>query len=158
MIAEELLQRARAAGLTVERVGPRLLYKPKEGAPGALIDELRVHKGRIIGYLEGEVRTRPKCSVAALLAWAGELAQKEEVLPEPVTFVEAPKRTISTDSISWLAARYLRVICCARLQQSTGGGDGWQSHWWKQREEEALGALAALRLALDGRDKGQHSA
>jgi hypothetical protein len=86
----------------------------------------------------------------ALLAWASELAEQEAVLPGPISYIEAPRRTVTTQEVSRHAAQYLRTIARARLQQETGGWGRWTPEWWAGVEEEAMGALTALRSALDG--------
>lgn len=89
-----------------------------------------------------------EAATAHLLAWASELAGQEIVLPEEVRFVEAPLRTVATRRVSWYATQYLRTIASARLSQDTGGWGKWTSEWWRERQEEALGALASLKEAL----------
>jgi len=89
----------------------------------------------------------------ALLAWASELAEQDLVLEKPVSFVEAPRRTLTTERVSEKAARYLRVISYACLQQRTRGMGRFKPPWWKEREEEALGALSALREAMEGQQE-----
>ena len=86
----------------------------------------------------------------SLLAWASELAEQDVVLPEPISYIEAPRRTVTTEEVSRYAARYLWTIGYSRLQQETGGWGRWTPEWWTGVEDEAVGALAGLRSALDG--------
>ena len=92
-----------------------------------------------------------------LLAWAAQLAEQDVVLTSTVSYVEAPMRTITTERVSWYATHYLRTIAHARLQQQTGGWRPWTPEWWREREEEALGALAALRVALGERMRAEEN-
>ena len=103
---------------------------------GALLPELKVNQPHIPTTVD-------------LLPWASELAEQDLVLPERVSFVEAPKRTVTTERVSWYAVHYLKTISCARIQQQTGGWGLWTPEWWREREQEALGSLAALRKALE---------
>lgn len=84
----------------------------------------------------------------ALLAWACDLAELDMVLPDCITFIEAPQRPVTTGRVSWYAREYLRTISFARLQQQSGGVGQWTTEWWKKRQGEAVGALEALRQAL----------
>ena len=77
------------------------------------------------------------------------LANTEQVFKSPVTYMEVPLRTVCTTRVSSYAAYYLKTISRARLQQQTGGWPPWTPQWWKEREEEALGALASLRDAVE---------
>ena len=55
----------------------------------------------------------------------------------------------------WCAAQYLRTISYAKLQQSMGGWGQWIPEWWRKREEEAVGTLAALRKAIKEQSCGR---
>lgn len=92
----------------------------------------------------------------ALLAWASELAEQELELDTPVEYVEAPLRRVSTTRVSCYAAHYLKTIVAARLYQEHPHlcWGRWTPKWWREREKEALGALAALRAALE--EQGGH--
>jgi hypothetical protein len=83
-----------------------------------------------------------------LLAWASELAEQEVVLPKPLTYVEAPLRTITTKHISRYAAIYLRSLLLAQSNKRTGGWGTFTHAWWQRQEQEALQALLALREAM----------
>jgi len=102
-----------------------------------------------------ELRVNEPCTPTTpdLLAWASELAEQNLVLEKPVSFVEAPLRTLTTKHVSEKVTHYLRVISYARLQQRTGGMGRFKPPWWKEREEEALGALSALREAMEGQQE-----
>ena len=85
----------------------------------------------------------------SLLAWAAEVAEEGTELQWEVSYVEAPLRKVTTDRVSWYAGHYLTTIAQARLSQATSGWGRWTPQWWKEREDEALGALRALRGALE---------
>ena len=87
-------------------------------------------------------------TIPDLLAWASELGEQNLVLPARVTYVEAPLRTITTERVSWYATLHLRTISHARLNQRNGGWGQFTPKWWKEQEEQALGALIALREAI----------
>jgi hypothetical protein len=91
-----------------------------------------------------------------LLSWASDLAQKNLVLPEPITFTEAPLRPVTTGRVSYYAGHYWETISSARFQQELEGWGQWTPQWWKDREAEALFALTQLREALiDRQARGQ---
>ena len=56
--------------------------------------------------------------------------------------------------LSERAARYLRTTSCARPQQSTGGWVQWTPEQWEKREAETLGALKAIRKAMEVQSHG----
>ena len=112
------------------------------------MDELRSYKTELLELLTGATAAMQPPD-AALLAWAGGLAEQELCLPDPVTYAEAPMRTVTTARVSWYATEYLRTVTSARIHQQTGGWGLFTPEWWRQREREALGALEALRAALD---------
>ena len=85
----------------------------------------------------------------SLLAWAAEVAEEGVELQWKVSYIEAPLRKVTTDRVSWYAGHYLTTIAQARLSLATGGWGRWAPQWWKEREDEALGALRALRSALE---------
>jgi hypothetical protein len=85
-----------------------------------------------------------------LLAWASELAEKGTILAEPVTFIEAPLRRISTIRVSHHASIHLRTVTMARTNQVTGGWGKFTREWWREQEQAALNASAALRNAMEG--------
>ena len=85
----------------------------------------------------------------SLLAWAAEIAEEGTELQLEVSYVEAPLRRVTTDRVSWYAGYYLTTIAQARLSQAAGRWGRWTPQWWKEREDEALGALRALRGALE---------
>ena len=85
----------------------------------------------------------------SLLAWAAEIAEEGTELQLEVSYVEAPLRRVTTDRVSWYAGHYLTTIAQARLSQAAGGRGRWKPEWWSEREQEALGALHALREAVE---------
>ena len=95
-----------------------------------------------------------------LLAWANELAEQELVLGQRAEFIEAPLRPVFVAEVSKYAARQLRFIALANIQQRTGGIDGRGPEWFKGQAEVAFGAPQALRVVLskdglaDGPDGG----
>ncbi len=101
--------------------------------------------------LTGNTSSPVSISPPSLLAWASELAEKDLVLSSPVTYIEAPLRKVTTKRISWYAAHYLKTIAAAwfyRQYPHLCWGQ-WTPEWWHEREEEALGALAALCRVLE---------
>ena len=56
MEAERILEHARTLGVTVEAIGNRLLYKPKDNAPAELVEELRQHKVEVLACLKAKSR------------------------------------------------------------------------------------------------------
>ena len=155
-----LITRAEGKGAAFRVREGQVEIRGLERLPQELVDELRTHKGDVLEHLSEEKRQEMDPQTSHLLAWASELAEQALVLPEPVTYVEAPKRTVSTTRVSWYAAHYLRTVSYARLQQEIGGWGHWTPEWWREREEEALGALAVLREALEQQEtaKGGHDA
>jgi hypothetical protein len=93
-------------------------------------------------------------SVFDLLSWADDLAQKNLVLPEPITFTEAPLRPVTTGRVSYYAGHYRETISSAKFQQKLGGWGQWTPKWWQRREAEALFALTQLREALSNKQAG----
>ena len=51
MIAERLIETAKAAGLSIEVDGPDLIVEADHSPPDELIAELRVHKAEVIAFL-----------------------------------------------------------------------------------------------------------
>lgn len=85
-----------------------------------------------------------------LLGWASELSEQQLEVEEPVEFVERPLVPVYVRKLSAYAARHLWTINLARQNQVTGGWHPWTAEWWQERESEALGALHALREAMEG--------
>lgn len=125
-----------------------MLYRPRIGVSGDFLKLLHQNKAEILSYLRSGERPS-EADESVLLAWATGLSEQELVLDEPVNFVEAPLRSVATSKASWYAAHYLKTISYSRLQQQSGGWHLWTPEWWKEREQEALGALAALKQALE---------
>ena len=105
MTAAELIQRAQALGASLWTEGKQLQMDAPVDFPDDLIELLRKHKPAVMEALAGDVQTPPADSLATLLAWASQLAEQDEVLSEPVTYVEAPLRPVSTKRVSDCAAR-----------------------------------------------------
>ena len=116
--------------------------------PNELIDELRDRKTAVMAVIESP-HARLRNEVGELKSWAGFLSEEGLVLNEPVMYVEAPLRVVTTKRVSWYAVHYLKIIGLARLGLESGGWGAWTPGWWKEREQEALGALEALREALE---------
>ena len=146
-----IVERARALGITLSVEAGRIRYTPKSKAPFDLVAEFKEHKQQLLSYLNRESVSPLTPEVEGLLAWASELAETALFLGVPITFPEAPLRRVTTECVSYYAARYLRVITHARLQQRTGGTGRFLPPWWREREQDALYALNQLRLAMETR-------
>ena len=154
-----LLERARTAGLRVHADGETLIIRgPRQAEHVAL--ELLQHKAEVLRQLRGWSTPEPEAQ--NLLAWASELAEQALELSTPVEYVEAPARHVTTDRVSWYASRYLRTVVEARHHQQNPSlcSGQWTPEWWQERQQEAMGALAALRTAVikaqgNGLDHGQ---
>jgi replicative DNA helicase len=171
MNPQRIVEQARVLGITLWVMDNRIFYAPKSQAPAELVKILRQHKQELLAHLSPQPDVSPQCctqnpqnpqkpdaetspvgpvapDMEHLLAWAAELAEQELVLPRPVSYVEAPLRTISTQRVSYYAALYLREISYARLQQRAGGWGSFTLGWFKEQERGAIEALAALREAM----------
>ena len=124
--------------------------------PDELIDKLRDRKTAVMAVLASPHLGRGR-EVGELKSWAGSLSEEGLVLNEPVMYVEAPLRVVTTKRVSWYAAHYLKTIGFARMGMESGSWSTWTPAWWKGREQEALGALRALREAL-GLDEEEQEA
>ena len=109
---------------------------------------LEVRNGEQPPAAGGDDEAAKEVAESTVLSWASWLAEQDQSLPGPVTYVEAPLRTVTTQRASWYAGQYLRTINFARMNHQTGGWGDWTPQWWKEREQEALGALLALRAAF----------
>ena len=147
MNVQAILRQAEELGISIRAVGDRIRYRPKAAASAEFVEALRQHKGEMLTHLAGTEVTQ---AAYHLLAWATELTERDVVLSAPVTYVEAPLRHVTTSSVSWYARHYLQVIIDARFHQEKPKycWGLWTPRWWKEREEEALGALKALREAM----------
>ena len=168
---ETIVRHARSLGVTLAVSGDRIRYAPKSQTPEAFVDLLRENKQELLGYLasstdlsstdctlnpqnpqnfalEASAAASANLETERLLAWSSELADADLELPSPVTYIEAPLRTVSTERVSWYAGHYLRTIAYARLSQATGGWGSWTPGWWKQIENDAVTALQGLREGL----------
>jgi hypothetical protein len=148
MGAESILRRARELGIRLEVAGDHIRYAPKSLAPADFVASLREHKPEVLRYLSNLADTQGPEHISALLSWASELAEKDIKLNSPIGFVETSLRVITTTRVSHYATEYLKTISRARLEQPSGGWGIFTPQWWKEREEEALGALASLRQAM----------
>jgi hypothetical protein len=135
--------------------GDRIQYIPKSLAPQEFVSKLREHKEEVLEYLFSQTDTMTEVETASLLAWASELAEQDLVLREPVSFVEEPLRPITIPEVSQYARRQVWFIAYAHLQQRPGGMGRFLPPWWKEREQAALGALAALREALEKQESAE---
>lgn len=154
MTLRALLEDLQAKDICLKVVDDKLwIDAPKGKLTPDLRDVLQRHKSDLVAYLRGTPTTAMKAPLAELesqqlLAWASELAEQELVLPEPVTYVEAPLRAVTTQRVSYYAALYLREISYARLMQQAGGWGCFTSDWFKEQERGAIEALTALREAI----------
>jgi len=121
--------------------------RPKSRTPPDLVEALRSNKRDVLLYLnkdrEDETRETQK-----LLSWAAYLAEENLILSQPVTYVEAPLRTITTYQISWYAAHYLAAVTHARSQQQNGGWGMFTTGWWQSRENDAFNAFTQFENSL----------
>lgn len=114
-----------------------------------------------VGHSEPECSDLPAKSkgseyMTSLLSWASELAEQDLVLSHPVSYIEAPLRIINTQRVSFCAARHLKTIAFAKLNMKDGDWGYWTSDWWRDRINESLSALAALREALHDYEDVDH--
>jgi hypothetical protein len=168
MNALEIVQQAQELGISLVIQGDRILYTPKSRTPIEFVAALRKHKQELLRYLSQQAddafsvpaqnpRNPGKSDFQErvenpethhLLAWASELAEQDVVLPKPLTYVEAPLRTITTVRVSRYAAIYLRTMLLAQSNKRTGGRGTFTHDWWQRQEQEAIQALLALRGAM----------
>ena len=135
--------------IRLEPQGDRLIADgPNDAMTEDLLDGLRRHKAELLAYFSRESYEALKSGIPGLLAWASELSDQDLVTPDQVSYVEAPLRTVSTERVSWYASHYLRTIISARIGQQIGGWGMFDARWRREREKEAISALAALREAM----------
>jgi hypothetical protein len=120
-----------------------------ENLPNELVSELRDCKAELLRHLMSTLAQMTTEEISGPLSWASELSEQELVLADSVSFVEAPLRNVTTTRVSWYAAHYLRTINFSLGQQETGGWGNWTPEWWRERQQEAVTALANLKDALD---------
>lgn len=144
MEANSIVERARLLGVTLTAAGDKIHYAPKSRAPPDLVEALCSNKRDVLLYLNKELDDKT-CERKKLLSWAARLAEENLLLSEPVTYAEAPLRTVTTFRISWYADHYLAVVTYARLQQQNGGWGMFTGGWWQNRESDAYNALCNLR-------------
>jgi hypothetical protein len=168
MDVSEIVQQAQELGISLVIHGDRILYTPKSRTPIEFVAALRKHKQELLRYLSrqeddalrvpaqnprnpGKPDSQERVEnpeTHHLLAWASELAEQDVRLPKPLTYVEAPLRTITTERVSCYAAVYLRTISLAQSNKRIGGWGTFIHDWWQRQEQEAIQALLALREAM----------
>ena len=146
MEAETLIRQCMDSGADLVPEGGKLRVRGWSKLTPTLQSGLSRHKEAVIECLGSQWTSGPEES--KLFAWASELAERDLVLSSAVSYVEAPRRRVTTERISWYAAHYLRAIAFARMNQMVGGWGVWTIEWWKDREDEALAALRALESAF----------
>lgn len=145
MTAEELLKEARSLGADFQVLeSGGIKVQAAVPLPDALMDELRHNKAAVLALLAA-----PDLAKAALLAWAAQAAEAGLTLPEPVQFLEAPFRPVTTSNVGRYCGHQLRSIFMARSNQVTGGWGRFTPEWWAEMETRAIEALAALKPATD---------
>jgi hypothetical protein len=152
MMAHELVRQVQGHGAAIWANGDKLELELPDNFPDVLMDALRQHKTAVLDYLSHQNLGSVPEGKSFLLAWAADLAQREVVLADPVSFIEEPLRPVWITKVSKYARQHLRFIVYARMQQRTGGMGDWLPPWWKEREDAALGALEALHQALQEAD------
>ena len=150
MDALAVIGKAKELGISLRADGEYIYYRPEEAAPPEFVEMLRQYKADLLACLSRQSHAESGQGIPALLAWAAELSEQGRVLSDPVSYVEAPQRTVATQRVSWYASHYLRTITSARIGQQTGGWGMFNAQWHREREKEALLALAALREAMAG--------
>ena len=113
MKPESLVQELRRRGVRLWEEEGRLRWRSAKGVmTPALTEALRQQKERILATLAEPTSTTD------LFAWATELAKERTTLTEPVSYLEAPKRRVTTGRVSWYAAHYMTTIADARHGQT----------------------------------------
>ena len=174
-----IIEEALSLGITLSVTGDKITYAPKSRTPEEFVERLKKHKLELLEHLSRQFRVvpttrtqnpqnpqniaRPASEIEAtqhdrahLLAWASELAEQEVELDRSVSFVEAPLRTVTTEEVSRYAYNCLRTILVSHTKQSSSRCNFWNPMWWRKREEEAFGALAALRQAMEEQSDGDN--
>ena len=152
----QLINEARYLGAQFGVKNERVTISARVPLPASLVEKLREHRSEVQAILETG-KELSHVEIADLMAWAWELSEQYLDLTNPVRYLEAAERTITTERVSWYATHYLRNIAYARLNQKHLGWSPWTSLWWQEREEEALNALGALRAAIIGLDEKETS-
>lgn len=88
-----------------------------------------------------------------LVNWARGLATQGSVTSRPLHFMEKPLVPVWVDRVSAYAACQLTTIVSASIHKKTGTWGAWTPEWWTEREDEAFGALEALRQSLEERER-----
>ena len=151
MKLEEMITRLEFHGVRLKADGGRVWVN----APtGAVTEEMRAllrrNRQDIIEYLD-----RERTDLENLLAWASDLGESGIVLEQPVKFAERPLVQVATREISRYATERLRFISFSRTMQETGGQGRWTATWFRDRQGEAVGALKALRIAIEVMGEGE---
>jgi len=158
MIADELLQRARALGATFYVLeSSRLKVRAPSPLPEELMAALRLHKATILPRVAGETTPNwpggtARKDTGSLLAWAAEAAETDLTLPEPVQFLEAPLRPYTTAEVGLYCRQQLKYLSLARSNRATGGWGRFTLEWWTEMEVKSIEALAALKASVGERD------
>ena len=152
--ALNVIEKAQELGISLQADGEYVYYRPEEAAPPEFVEALRQHKTELLAYYTregGRLLDRSVINEESLLAYATELSEHEMVLTIPVSYVEVPQRAVTTVRVSWYATHYLKTIISARHHQQHPGlcWGQWTPGWWQERELEAIGALNALRGAVE---------
>ena len=146
MEAETLIRQCMDSGADLVPEGGRLRARGWSKLTPTLQSGLSRHKKAVIECLGSQWTCAERES--KLFAWASELAERDLVLSSAVSYVEAPRRRVTTERISGYAAHYLQAIAFTCMNQIVGGSGIWTTKWWEDREDEAMAALRALRSAV----------
>lgn len=89
---------------------------------------------------------------AALLAWATGLVEGtiSYAGPLPLTFHESPLVPVQVRDPVDYARHWLRTLAYTSLMVETGGFGRWSTAYWDEVIGRGLGALMAMRLAIEG--------
>jgi len=144
-----IITRAEESGASFRLREGQVEIRGLDRLPDELLDTLRSRRDDLAQHLLAREERSKAPEVLNLLAWATELAEQGLVLSHPVRFAEAPLRNMGTPRVSECATMYLRIISRAHTYRRSGGWGHFTPEWWSEREREALGALEALRDAID---------
>ena len=155
MTAEELLRQVRARDAILQVLGEsRLKVRGSSPLPTGMMEELREHKVPILALLMDEPPTMTPTLVSQegsshLLAWAAAASEDGLVQPEPVQFLETPLRPFTTAEVGRYCRCQMRILFMARSHRAISGWGRFTAEWWREMESQAIGALAALRSAIE---------
>ena len=104
MKGDELLDSAISLGATIELEGNDLLMDVPPGFPKGLIESIKHEKVTVIQQL--------RCRVAEkdLIGWGHRLKVHPVALDQPIAYMEAPLRQITTVRVADYVREYLRTI------------------------------------------------